>query len=232
MSKKRTLCDNPHYYKKELPPLLKKTIQNTSFLTLLDCGCGDGTLLYYLEKNHLIHGKDINAVDISEDRVSEAKNISSAIKVRVDNAEELKTVPNRSIDLLVSSQVIEHLDDSLMINAIARVVRQGGLAYISTVFKKPYAWYFYRNGGQWVIDPSHIREYACKSQLLDKFDAEHFTVLEESMQLIRFPLSDILARLAGVKDRHVQQRGLFSLLQNIKIPIPGYFYWEVLLRVT
>ena len=40
----------PQYYSENVPDLLKKIIETQNLKTLLDCGCGDGNLLYALKK--------------------------------------------------------------------------------------------------------------------------------------------------------------------------------------
>ena len=55
----------PQYYSENVPDLLKKIIETQNLKTLLDCGCGDGNLLYALKKIGYFENRKIFAVDLS-----------------------------------------------------------------------------------------------------------------------------------------------------------------------
>ena len=93
----------------------------------------------------------------------------------------------------MSTQVIEHIDDIKMFVAIKRTVRTNGIIYISTVFKKWYGWYFYRCNDNWVLDPSHLREYTTDEEFLSLFDDE-FLLLENKKTLLWFLLFDFILK--------------------------------------
>jgi SAM-dependent methyltransferase len=67
---------------------------------------------------------------------------------------------NKALDFAVSTQVMEYvLDDRKYLSEIRRILRPGGRASISTVFKKPWAWYFRKRNGKSVLDETQMREY-------------------------------------------------------------------------
>jgi 2-polyprenyl-3-methyl-5-hydroxy-6-metoxy-1,4-benzoquinol methylase len=164
----------PQFYATEIPGLLNKYLEQDNWQSYLDCGCGDGSLLYALKVNGFLKRKNIFAIDLSKNRINLVKKIDSSINAFVDSAEELKAIKNESIDFLVSTQVIEHVDDKKMINEIYRVLKNDGIAYLSTVHKKWYGWYFYRNNGKWVLDPTHLREYSDDRQLFNLIAKDKF----------------------------------------------------------
>jgi len=220
----------PQYYSEVIPELLKKYLFNRQFTTFLDCGCGDGSLLNTLFKNNFLNNKKVLAIDLSQNRIERIKLLNSNIVASVDNAEEMKTIENGSIDFFVSTQVIEHLDDKKMVSSIYRVLKKDGLIYISTVFKKWYGWYFYRNNEKWVIDPTHLREYKKDCELLGLFDCDKFKLLENKKTLLKFPIIDFFVKRLKINDRNFYDNKVFKFLRKIKLPIIGYYNWEIVFK--
>lgn len=101
--------------------------------TVLDIGCGYG----WCELNFLGRGvKKIVGVEISEaDLVTIKKNINDArLELRVSSAINLPFESN-SFDTVVSWEVIEHIpreSEELMFSEVCRVLRPGGVFYMST----------------------------------------------------------------------------------------------------
>ena len=220
----------PYYYKVQVPQLLVKYLAGNLFTSLIDCGCGDGTLLENLWRQKYLEGKNVYAIDLSKIRVERTKSISGRFDVRMDNAEELGTIADESIDFFISTQVIEHVDDRKMAENIYRVVKKNGLIYLTTVFKNHYAWYFYRSGGHWALDPTHLREYTEDGQLLKLFGSGKFKLLENEKALIWYPVSDFFLRRVGVEKRRIYNNYLLRFLRKIKVPIVGYYNWEIVLK--
>ena len=225
----------PQYYSSTIPAVLKKYLDSTSFTSLLDCGCGDGALLYALKQNNYFKGRKIIAIDLSKNRIKLVKEIDPRINAIVDSAEILKKIKSHSIDFLISKHVIEHVDDKKMLNAVARVIKKNGIAYIATIFKKWYGWYYYRKNGKWTMDVTHLREYMHDEELLDLIDTKKFRILETKKNLLHFPLIDLFIRrfyMHGLlKERELfTNNSFFKLLQKITIPVPGYYNWDIVLE--
>lgn len=220
----------PQYYSNYIPELLKKYLINNNFNTFLDCGCGDGNLLNALYKNNILINKKVFAIDLSINRINLIQKIHPDITAKVDNAEEMSYIKNESIDFFVSTMVIEHVNDKKMTANIYRVLKKDGIIYISTVFKKWYGWYFYKNNGRWVIDPTHLREYIKEGELLDLFDRSKFVLLENKKTLEKFPIIDFYIKRLQVKDRNFYNNNFFRFLRRIKVPIFGYYNWELVFK--
>lgn len=220
----------PQYYSDDISELLKKYLLNHSFTSLLDSGCGDGSLLNALLKNNFLNNKKVFAIDLSKNRIELIRSLGGNITANVDNAEEMETIENDSIDFFIATQVVEHVDDKKMIDAIYRVVKKGGTIYISTVFKKWYGWYFYRNNKKWVLDPTHLREYKEDRELLNLLDKEKFELLETKKTLVLFPLTDFFVKRINISNRFFYDNKILSLLRKIKVPIFGYYIWEIVLK--
>lgn len=225
----------PQYYGTVIPKILKKYLDINSPSSLLDCGCGDGALLYVLKKNNYLKNKKVNAVDLSINRVNLVKKIDPKINAFVDNAETLTKIKNSSIEFLMSTHVIEHVDDKKMLDAIERVVKKNGTIYIATIFKKSYGWYYYRKNGKWVMDLTHLREYMRDEELLGLIDTKIFKILEIKKTQLYFPIIDFFVRrlfiINIIKNRELFINSfLFNLVRRIKIPVVGYYNWEIVLK--
>lgn len=218
------------FYTEEVPELLLKYFHKNKWNSFLDLGCGDGSLLYALDKKGLLNGKLVQAIDLSESRINLIKNINKNFIGFVDDACNIKNIKDNSIDFLVSSQVIEHVgDDNKMVGEIRRILRDDGLVYLSTVFKKWYGWYFYRCEGRWVLDPTHLREYSKDNQLFNIFKKNGFEVIESKKKLVSRSLLDFVLRKLHA-GRYVYSNPILRSLRKIRIPVLGYYEWEIMLK--
>ena len=120
-------------------------------------------------------------------------------------------------------------DDEAMVKEIQRILIPGGTAFVDTIFKKWYGWYFYRCNGKWTMDPTHVREYTEDKQLLDLFTKNGLGVQATKKNLRQVPLMDsVLRRLGASRDAY--RNSALNLLRNITLPIPGYYIWEVICK--
>jgi 2-polyprenyl-3-methyl-5-hydroxy-6-metoxy-1,4-benzoquinol methylase len=219
-----------HFYSDEVSPLLLEYLVRSEWKSFADVGCGDGALLWALDRRGLFRDKEVHGIDLSRTRVELAQQINPAFHCQVGSATELACLADSSIDFLVSTQVIEHVpDDNDMVRAMARVLRPGGTVFLSTVHKKWYGWYFYRCNGRWVLDPTHLREYKDDRQLLSFFEAAGFQVVENRKEQFFFPLVDFFLRRLGVS-RNASLKRFTAVLRKLKVPIIGYYNWELILR--
>lgn len=219
------------YYQATVPKLLRKYLESVPYSSLLDLGCGDGSLLFALNQEGFLRGKMIYAVDMSPKSIQLVKSINPRIHAAVDNVEHLKIIKNKSVNFCVSTMVIEHVDDAKLLRSVRDVLTNKGYAYITTVFKKPYGWYFYRRDGKWVMDVTHEREYTDDMQLLKLVYLYNFTVVEARKTLIWFPIIDFFARRMHLTDRAFFIKNIaFNIIRGFKVPILGYYEWELVLR--
>ena len=221
----RSYSARQQFHTGTIPTLLEECLNSYSWNTMLEIGCGDGSLLGTLKNRNLSDGKVVLASDISIDRIKVVQT-RLGISGIVGDACQL-SVKDNSIDMVITEQVIEHVfDDQPMASEMHRVLVNDGTAYISTVFKKWYGWYFYRCNGKWTLDPTHLREYTSDSQLVTKLENAGFKILENKKTLDGRPVMDsILRRLKA--DRRVYKNRLLNSLRAIRIPIPGYYVWEL-----
>lgn len=196
---------------------------------MIDAGCGDGSLLHALNQKGHIANKSVYGLDIDPERIRIVREINEHLRCLVGSACDVP-LADKSIDVFVSTQVIEHVpDDEEMVSEIRRILADDGTVYLSTVFKKPFGWYFYRNGGRWVLDPTHLREYTRDSQLLDIFKRYGFDILVNQKTLDGRPVIDsIIRRLGG--GRQVYGNRILKMLRSFRVPIPGYYNWEIVCK--
>lgn len=147
------------YYEHLARYLFASQIVNNKMV--LDAGCGVGYGSYILEKYG--KAKKIYGVDLSSDSIkyAQTKYFHKNIEYVRDDVLELKTVRDNSIDISVSFEVIEHINEQEKFLAqVKRVLKKDGLFIVSTPNK-----YTYPKG-----NPFHSKELYPEefSQLLKK----------------------------------------------------------------
>jgi len=100
--------------------------------TVLDLGCGSGYGSYILK--NIGHSNKVSGVDISPDAINYAQeNYGKNIDFQIGNIHHLDNIPDKSIDIAISFEVLEHTDkQDQMLSEIKRVLKNGGTAIIST----------------------------------------------------------------------------------------------------
>ena len=99
--------------------------------TILDVGCGDGTLL------SAIHGvlpqAKLAGVDLAEAQLVLNRQTKPEIEWFVGLAEDVHRVTGKQFDLIVASELIEHLEDpGLFLRNLLDVCAPGGILVLST----------------------------------------------------------------------------------------------------
>lgn len=211
-----------------VPEMLSDIMRMGDWTSFLDVGCGDGSLLNALSKNGFFRGKTVFAIDLSETRIAVVKESNAGLRCFVNDACHMVDIPDCSIDVLASTQVIEHVpSDEDMVLEMRRVLKSGGHAYLSTVFKTKHGWYRYRFNGRWVLDPTHVREYTVDDQLIGILNRHGLHVLNGRKSQIYYPVIDAIMRRIG-SERNVFRGRFLRLLRRIRVPIPGYYNWEII----
>lgn len=219
------------YYSTTVPPLLAECLKLIPHQNLLDYGCGDGALLYALKAQGFLKKLQVYAIDISPTSVALVKKIDRRFRAYVDDAENCTKIKSNSVEFATSTMVIEHVDDHKFLRSLSKLMKKGGTVYLTTVFKKPYAWYYNRRDGHWVIDVTHLREYGDDAELLPLIKRHGFEVLLSRKTLMWFPLADFFTRRLRLKNRDLfLNSALFKFIRKLNIPIIGYYEWELILR--
>lgn len=207
---------------------------NQLYKRILDLGTGGGRNSIYLRQ--LYPDATIVPLDLSIIRcVACRQNVDAS--VTCGNSMSLP-FSNNSFDLVVSTQVIEHVpDDHIFVRELERVLDQMGKSIISSAVKLKFGWYFYRNHhGEWVLDPTHEREYRSEKQYAELFRkffpnvslyADHF---EFSVARFFYRLLIKVGVIRNPNPRFFTNTEIGNFLQKWRIIVPGYRRVTVVVR--
>jgi len=107
--------------------------QYTKNKIVLDAGCGAGYGSYLISKYG--QSKLVEAIDISKETIKYAKSQYSEpnINFHTDNILVLKTIKDKTIDVVTNFEVIEHIkEQDIFLKQIKRVLKNDGVLIIST----------------------------------------------------------------------------------------------------
>ena len=228
--------ENIHFYSESAPRLLMDLVSKLNPKSLADLGCGDGAILFGLQQKGLLEDVDnMVAIDLSQIRLERVKNNIANVKTICSDVCDVKELKDNQLDLVICSQVIEHVDDDKkLLNEIYRVLKPGGFLYISSVVKKWYGWYFYRCNGKWVLDPTHLREYSSSTEFRDLLTDNGFKILEQKLSLFKPSIGNAFYRLliksGAVNEKKLRESKISVIFSKIRIPIFGYYIIEVIAK--
>ncbi len=106
--------------------LIKEHFPSDHNASIIDLGCGYGTVVYFARQNGY---KNIRGIDYSVEQVAEAKRLGIGGVEQGDLTKILFSLPDSSQDLVIAFDVIEHFTkDELLpfIDEVFRVLRKGG----------------------------------------------------------------------------------------------------------
>ncbi len=218
-----------HFDVERLPSLLTRSLPPGP-LALADLGCGDGPLFAALARDGVIDAtRPVYAVDLEAARLARVAARFPWIHTVVASADAVPAIADEALDAVVSTMVMEHVpDERRYLAEIRRVLRPGGRAYVTTVFKEPWAWYFRKRDGESVLDTSHLREYTDLAVVRDLVVSSGLTIVALECTRLWFPLLDpLLFRLGGGLARHPR---MLRALRAIKVPIPGYYSLDLVVE--
>ena len=220
-----------HFEAPRLPNLLARYLP-AGPLALADLGCGDGPLFAALERGGFIGPeRRVYAVDLAPARLARVSQRFPWIETVVASADRVPAIADGTLDFVCSTMVMEHVsDENAYLAEIKRIVRPGGKAYVTTVFKKPRAWYFRKRDGEWVLDTSHLREYTDVDIVRGLVTEAGLRIVALERHLLWFPLLDPLLFQLGRRYPGLSARqSLLRVLRAPKVPIPGYYGLEMVI---
>jgi len=196
---------------------------------IADLGCGGGTLLYNLEREGF---KNLIGIDFCKSIPDDLLRGSRFILGDVLNV----PCKNEAFEAVIATMVIEHVAEELFIDELYRILKVGGVALVTSVFKRPGAWYFYKNQkGEYILDPTHLREYKDRAVFTELF-TDKFEVLNVQITQYRPSLIEPIFRGLFVATRKKIFRDmptknwLIRKLRCLKVPVPGYASIEAIIK--
>lgn len=170
----RKIISEDNFTYRELIKILKPYLKDC--YKILDIGCGVGTMDFYLAAK----GKGVTGIEISEKAVEIAKENAKIFKldkkVNFIAAEFPNKIPDSKYDLVIFSEVIEHLeDDGKALRDIRKVLKPDGILVITTPSSNAP---LYRMGLLGSFDKSvgHLRRYG-KEGLMDLVKKNRFKII-------------------------------------------------------
>ncbi|RJR15678.1 class I SAM-dependent methyltransferase [Candidatus Microgenomates bacterium] len=162
--------------------------------SLLDIGCGAGFYLDEAKKR----GWSVTGVEMSK-QLSEYANKN--LQVKVLNQDFLKTnLKPRKFDIVILSQVIEHLKDPYpMLAKIHKVLNDDGLLYIATPNIESWLFYIQKELFPYIIPLEHVFLYGPRS-LTILLNKSGFKVKAISTYGYQQDLAAIIKHLVKKKD--------------------------------
>lgn len=230
-----------HFFHEEVSDILScgLSLLNRSVCkcSIVDLGCGDGSLIFALSKKGLLkQGDEVVGVDLSEIRIKRLKSALPFVRGIVSSALHVNELPNSSFNFVICTQLIEHVsDDHRLLLEIKRLLGDAGTAYVSTVIKKRYGVYFYFRDGSFRLDPTHVREYSSSDEFIDLVLRAGLDIIVTRNKPMMFPILDLAVRIfikLGFVKPNVNFFGSRWLQKahKLKVPIIGYRMLEVLAR--
>ncbi len=218
-----------HFDIEELPPLLTRWLP-AGPLALADVGCGDGPLFTALSREGLVSSsRPVYAVDLEAARLARVSHRFPWIRTLVASADAVPDIHDAELDAVISTMVMEHVpDEHAYLAEIQRMLQPRGRAYVTTVFKKRWAWYFRKRNGESVLDTSHLREYTDLDRVRELVANADLRILALERNRMWFPVLDPVLFRVGHRLR--SRPKLLRALRAAKVPIPGYYVLELVVE--
>ena len=201
---------------------------------ILDVGCGTGTLIYNI-------GKQIKPNTIAVGLEMQRRRCEMALLKTQGEficADALHMpFANETVSMVLSTMVIEHVDDETLLREVSRALKDGGFLVLTTVVRGEEANYFYKDEeGRSLLAPDHIREYDSGQEVLQLIKSYGFVTRASVIYPFKLSLPtaflSILYRLFPNKILEIlATTDLVSTLRTkLTISVPRYFIVEVVMQ--
>jgi len=196
---------------RDINELARVAARDGKTLSVLDVGCGDGTLLRYLETQPGFGNMVISATDLRVDRSLYKKDLFHELYIG-DLSSGYPGISSASYDIVVCEQVLEHLARiDTAVATLARIVKPGGKLVVGVPIFLP---------------PLHlIRKHIIPK--LDQIFAPHKSRGHEQA----FSQSSILREIKKVRNLQLLEvRGFRVISGGLLRPFENYHWWWKLNR--
>jgi 2-polyprenyl-3-methyl-5-hydroxy-6-metoxy-1,4-benzoquinol methylase len=201
-----------------------RSMNARSKIKVLDAGCGNGSLSFRLAKE----GMNITGIDITKDNIDFSNNVKNKLKIDNINFKKMSItnikLPKNSFDIIISSEVLEHIeDDNKAVKELNKVLKKGGECIISVPYN-PKLWSL---EDKWV---GHKRRYTYRKlrKLLVKngFKVNNIKCMGFPLLRIYFALFRFFILKKKVKEGKVTKQSV--LFQNINKLVSYVFFLDTL----
>lgn len=171
---------------KSTEPLLDQLakIFDLTKIIIADLGCGYGRLSMFLSRKYGVPESNIVSLDLLTRSLKYAKMLVGSHVIIADVTK--LPIKATSIDVIVCTQVIEHLqDEEVFVKEVYRILKKDGFIYVTTILNSRARQFFLMR-----FSRDHIREYKNVRQLTRLF--KQFHIDNVLCRPIRFPLSHTL----------------------------------------
>lgn len=202
-----------HIYLKDLnclPKMFLNYFLYNQIESIVDFGCGYGFWFYILQKNHLLPK---TAVGIDADPLLCHYAVGHIQKINVIQGDATKVnFANNPFDLAVCNQTIEHTeDDEALVKNIYTSLKPNGVLYITSIIRKPGAWYIYAYHNEPRLSPMHIKEYNSIEEFVALLQRHKFKILQ-----------------AQAKQYRLKFWSIPLIRGKLSVPIPKFYTAEAL----
>lgn len=204
--------------------------------SIIDLGSGQGGTLRIFRK--LNNKAILTGIDFSDVALKYTKEkMKNDKKLKLINT-DLNNIDlgKEKYDLVYCSQVLEHLSKSQeFLNNIYKSLKPKGSLVLCTVYKKNWAWYFYRNKfNQIALSPDHINEYKKVNDLFNQLEKAGFKKIDYSLKLFRYPLIDPIIKILMkfIKNKKFFEFCNTNFMMKIRslvmIPVLGFYNFQII----
>jgi ubiquinone/menaquinone biosynthesis C-methylase UbiE len=229
-----------HFHTEEIPDLLLKHLNKDASFSLADFGAGDGALLVALKLGgYLKNVTHVTAVDLSPERCKRLREYTD-FTVICSDVTLIPEIADSSVDFVICTQVIEHVDQTKLLAEIRRVLKPEGVIYIASLVKKWYGWWYYRTlDGKWAMDPTHLREYSSKEEYEKVITDAGFTIVQTRLSKLRLSVFEFLLRRVivpifnpnGINSFFIKHPCADFFRKKVNVYPPGYFIIETVAKL-
>ena len=127
--------------------------------SVLDIGCGNGALTYDVARK----AKKVVAIDLNEENIEIAREKYSAPNIRYLRNDITKELPDKKFDLIVLSNVLEHIENRVEFLRRIEDLAPKILIRVPIINRDWITLYKKELGMEWRLDPTHYTEYTLES---------------------------------------------------------------------
>lgn len=145
--------------------------------TVLDIGCGNGALVYDVAKK----AKKVTGVEIEANLVEKARRTHSAANIEYRIADATKDLSNEKFDVIIMSNVLEHIDDRVNFLMSIRPLADKFLFRVPMIDREWVTLYKKELGLDHRLDTTHFTEFTF-AQFQDEFAQAGYKIENHSVQ--------------------------------------------------